>query len=184
MNVGRVAAALVIAAALRGASVVAAPSLERGVLGCGGGASAGGGLSALGSIGQPFVGWSSDAGGGSGQVCSGWWCVERGSLVSVPADPSAPEQPTSFANPRPSPTRGAVALAFHLARAGQVTVDVFDVSGARTARLLSGVLGAGPHEARWDGSGREGRRCVPGVYFVAFGVEGRVVARRRVVLLR
>jgi hypothetical protein len=158
-----------------------AQSLDRGLLGNGGRVSTGGGQMVIGTIGQPAVGGST---GTDNVVCHGWWCVERGTLVAV-QDPALPApQVTTLDHPRPNPARGSVVLAFALARAGRVEISVHDVTGARVATPVAGVLPAGRHEARWDGTGRRGDRFPAGVYFVSFTAEGRLAGRRRIALLR
>jgi len=161
-----------------------AQSLDRSLLGNGGRLMSGGGQVMIGTVGQPVVGQSA-GGGGSGYVtCHGWWCIEGGALVAV-EDPERDEPGfTGFDRPRPNPSRGAVLLSFRLAREGRVEVVLHDVTGARVATPVSGVLPPGRHEARWDGCGPRGRHSRPGVYFVTFATEGSVIERRRIVLLR
>ena len=161
------------------ASSVQAQSLERSLVGNGGAVVSGGGYQVPGTIGQPLIGVT--AGGGS-IVCSGWWCVERGTLVAVPGAPEL--GPTSFDRPRPNPARGSLVLAFTLARAGAVEVVLHDVTGARVVTLVSGTMDAGRREVRWDGTGSRGQPCAPGIYFVSFLVDGRAVNRHRIALLR
>jgi hypothetical protein len=160
-----------------------AQSLDRSVIGNGGLVTSGAGYQVVGTVGQPLVGGTDVPGGPGHIVCSGWWCIERGTLVAVPDVEPAESGPTSFDPPRPHPTRGAVALAFTLARGAHVEVALHDVTGARVETLVSGPLEAGRHEVRWDGASR-GRRCGPGIYFVSFTLDGRTIHRQKLVRLR
>jgi hypothetical protein len=75
----------------------------------------------------------------------------------------------------PNPARrGATSnIAFTLPRAGHAVLDVFDVRGARVARLLDGPQPAGPASVAWSGHDARGRAMPAGLYFVVLGVEGR-----------
>jgi hypothetical protein len=159
-------------------------SLGRSLLGNGGGVVAGGGYRVPGTIGQPLVGRTDAPAGPGNLVCSGWWCVERGTVVAVRGPDPSQLGANSFDRPRPNPFAAAVVLAFTLARPAAVEVAIHDVTGARVASPESRVLEVGRHEIRWDGIGRRGQPCAPGIYFVSFTVDGHVVDRRRIVLLR
>jgi hypothetical protein len=77
----------------------------------------------------------------------------------------------------PTPFRDRLTIQY--AGAGPLSVDVFDVRGARVARLVDGASGAGRIAWRPAGSGR---RVGPGLYFVRLaGPKASVV--RRVTLL-
>lgn len=166
------------------ASGARAQSLDRSLIGNGGRVVSGGGHQVVGTVGQPLVGQTAVPAGPGNIVCSGWWCVERGTLVAVPDSDPPDAGRTAFDHPRPNPARGAVVLAFTLAREGRVEVALHDVAGARVGTALSGVVAAGRHEAQWDGTGLHGQRCRAGIYFVSFVVDDRTVAQRRIVLLR
>jgi hypothetical protein len=75
----------------------------------------------------------------------------------------------------PNPARrGANSrIDFALARAGRVVLDVFDVRGARIARLLDGERPAGPSSLAWDGRDDAGRATAAGLYFAVLTIEGR-----------
>jgi hypothetical protein len=45
-------------------------------------------------------------------------------------------------------------------------VSVFDVAGARVARLVHGPLAGGAGAVAWDGLRSDGSRAAPGVYLV------------------
>jgi hypothetical protein len=162
------------------ASPVHAQTLDRSLIGNGGGVASGTGQVVVGTLGQPVVG---QAVGADRVVCHGWWCVELGSLVAVGDTPPV-SLPTRLEAPRPNPTSGTVLLVFQLARPARVRVAIFDVAGTRVATPLDGMLSSGSHEARWDGIGRRGERPPAGVYFVSFTVDGRAAGRHRIVLVR
>lgn len=90
------------------------------------------------------------------------------------AAPRHDGEPSLRANP--SVTRGGMRFVLPPESSPGAVVDVFDVAG-RLVRTLAAAGG----EARWDGSGLDGRRAPAGVYF---GRESTRGATARVVLLR
>ncbi len=52
------------------------------------------------------------------------------------------------------------------AAADPVTLDLVDLNGRAVRRLVSGQLGAGPHNANWDGRDAAGAPVATGVYYL------------------
>jgi len=78
----------------------------------------------------------------------------------------------------PNPSRGtAVAIRFGLARADQVDLRVFDVTGRVVKTLARGSFGAGPHQMTWDGTNDSGARTQPGIYFYRLVTEEGTLSR-------
>ncbi len=71
----------------------------------------------------------------------------------------------ALARPMPNPSRGAAVLRFALPQAGQVRLEVVDLSG-RSVWHEAGWREAGSHTVRWDGHGARGETCGAGLYFV------------------
>ena len=67
------------------------------------------------------------------------------------------------ASPNPFNPRTRLELTNH--RAGQVTLDVFDLRGRRVRRLLERYLEAGRTEAVWEGMTDRGEKAPAGIYF-------------------
>ena len=63
--------------------------------------------------------------------------------------------------PRPNPSASTTRITYRLAAAGPVALAVYDVLGRDVARLASGTLPAGDHEATWEASG-----AAPGLYLI------------------
>jgi len=63
-----------------------------------------------------------------------------------------------------------------------VAIEVFDVRGARVARLLEAEWPAGISSQAWDGRDDAGRETPPGLYFAVVTVEGKA-SRARLVRL-
>lgn len=73
-----------------------------------------------------------------------------------------------------NPLTGARRLRWTLERAGDVRLDIVDVTGRRVRQLAAGMYGAGTHEFTWDGRDDDGRTLRAGAYFVV----GRVGSER------
>ena len=77
----------------------------------------------------------------------------------------------------PNPTNGRTTLAFSLARAARVELNVVDALGRRVATVTSAGLPAGPQELRWEAGNAK-----PGLYLVRLVVDGQPAATRQVVV--
>lgn len=88
-----------------------------------------------------------------------------------------------LAAPSPNPIRDATTLRFDLPRAGEASLEIYDVSGRRVAELLRGErVAAGAHSVRWDARDGRGRSVAPGVYFAKLTAAGETVSRKVTVL--
>jgi len=118
-----------------------------------------------------------------GDVTSAWlsqpFLLVRPDLGSPPAPPRVFGVRLAGSNP----VRGDVAFDVALPAAARVTLDVFDVNGARVTRLVDGAWPAGVHRVAWDGRDA-GRRPLPAGLYFARATAGRERAVARVVLLR
>jgi len=79
--------------------------------------------------------------------------------------------------------RSEAAVTIELPRAGNISLDVFDLAGRRVKTLIRGTIPAGVSEAVWDGTLERGGTAPSGVYFLRLRTES-VTLNRRVVLLR
>jgi PKD repeat protein len=103
--------------------------------------------------------------------CSDTLCQTVDVLVGV-----APSQVAS-ASLFPNPFNGSSNLQFTLKAASDVTVEAFDLSGKRLARLLEGALPAGDHTLPI----RTGEGGLPnGVYLIKLTVNGETMTLRAV----
>lgn len=101
----------------------------------------------------------------------------KGTGSSVP-EPGGRDAAFQLGPPSPNPASGVVAFPVELGSEATVRLHVLDVAGRRVRTLDGGVLAAGRHEIRWDGTGGDGRRVAPGVYFVRLESGGRVRGAR------
>ena len=113
-----------------------------------------------------------------------------GQFVRVEEMPSAyfAEWRVSERRPNPSPplmppisaseTRGEVALPFSLPEPGDVSLDVFDLSGRKVASQGSASFPSGDNQLLWNGKDRFGRRLPQGIYFARLSLPSRVETHR------
>ena len=104
--------------------------------------------------------------------------------VGVPASPAGDD--VRLLAPHPSPTRGAITIAWSLPAPARVEVALLDARGRAVRKLVrsGGRLSpAGAGAAQWDGLDDCGRAAPPGVYFVRL-TAGAVERRERLVFLR
>jgi len=159
-------------------------SLSRGVLGNGGVIASSVLHQVNGTLGQTFV-FSPLTNGPdpiTNRVCSGWWCVDYGNLVSVD-DPGPPTQ-VEFGLPSPNPSTGSMQMSFALPNEARVDAYLIDVSGRRVRTLANGHFNVGRHSLSWDGRDEAGNAVHAGMYFMRMVVDGREAGRRRVVVVR
>lgn len=78
----------------------------------------------------------------------------------------------------PNPFNAKTTISFNLKEAGAVTVDVYDITGAKVATLVDGNLTAGQHQVSWDAAD-----VASGVYYYKLSTNG-VSETRQAVLIK
>ena len=99
-----------------------------------------------------------------------------GEVLDVP--PGTVSEALALGPAKPNPVRNGAEFRFALPREGTVSMTLFDQQGRRVRELVSGVVPAGDHVARWDGRDRAGRTVPTGVYFVRLEAHGRTLNQR------
>lgn len=82
----------------------------------------------------------------------------------------------------PNPFNPSTRVAFGVPEAGQVRLEIFDITGRRVATLVDERVAAGWHEVTWRGRDGAGRAVASGVYIYRLEAGGRSVARRMVLV--
>jgi len=95
--------------------------------------------------------------------------------VSIDLEPVA-ASPRQLRN-QPNPFSGSTNLRFELARAGQVSLRIYDAAGRQVRELLNGPMNAGPAQINWDGRDETGLALPSGVYFCRLTADGVETAR-------
>jgi hypothetical protein len=83
--------------------------------------------------------------------------------------------------PHPSLFGRSVAIGYALPLAGEVSLSVYDATGAIVRKLVQGTRPAGVHAVTWNGSDDAGREVPAGAYFCRLEAAGR---RTTAVLLK
>lgn len=83
----------------------------------------------------------------------------------------------------PNPFNPETTVKYTLPSKGEVTVTIYDASGARVATLVDHVVrAAGAYETRWNGRGESGTTVSSGVYFARIQHTGGAMTRKMVLL--
>jgi len=107
------------------------------------------------------------------------WFLEPPGAVGV-GGAGGPGTRMTLEPARPNPSSGLTSLRFTLPREGRVRLVLVDVAGRSVRVLFDGSLGAGDHEARWDGRDDSGARAAAGLYWARLEAGGEVAVRRLV----
>ena len=89
---------------------------------------------------------------------------------------------TALLHPYPNPFNPTTTLTYSLSTLSDVALEVFSVSGRLVMVLEDGVVSAGRHEVRWDGTDSDGNAVSSGIYFVRFEAGGKIDTRKLVLL--
>lgn len=81
-----------------------------------------------------------------------------------------------------NPARVPARIEYRIARAADVTLEIFDLGGRRVRGLAAGAKAAGRYAASWDGRDASGVRRAPGIYLVRV-TAGDERAVRRIALI-
>jgi hypothetical protein len=119
---------------------------------------------------------------GSGTALDGIFGVMGPDLSTTGVAADRAPSVTRLAPVAPNPVTGTATIAFDLARAGRVRLEIYDVAGRRVRMLRDGPLTPGRYADRWSGDDDRGRLLARGAYFVRLRAPDAAVARRLVVL--
>ena len=65
----------------------------------------------------------------------------------------------------------SVTIKFKVLEAGNVTINVYDLSGKKVRLLVDDIFQPGDYEIRWNGMNDIGKRVAQGIYFCAFNMK-------------
>ncbi len=112
----------------------------------------------------------------------GWW-DELETAPGADAADQAAELPPRVSAERPllvmpNPFNPRTTVAYFVAAAGRVAIDVYDLRGRRVKALQWGEVSVGAHEVVWTGVDERGASVASGVYFIRLQTPGGVFLRR------
>ena len=102
--------------------------------------------------------------------------------VSDVNDSESVPQVSALTGEQPNPFNPRTIIAYDLAVAGAVALDIYDLKGARVRRLVAENRSAGRHTVVWDGLDESGQRVASGVYLARLQAEARQDYRKLVML--
>ncbi len=106
---------------------------------------------------------------------------EETAVVSVWEDPNQ-EGESILAQNTPNPFNGNTSVAFRVAEAGPVMLEVFDAIGNKVATLANGFYTPGQYSVAWDGRNEAGREVSNGVYVYRMTVGTQSVTRQMILV--
>jgi len=83
----------------------------------------------------------------------------------------------------PNPFNPDAIIPYDVAKAGKVTLEVYNIKGEKVRSLLSETKNAGRWHLAWNGTNDAGQSCTTGVYYVKM-TSGKYSCIRKVVLLK
>lgn len=95
--------------------------------------------------------------------------------------PESPEVSALFQNV-PNPFNPVTTIRFDVARAGHVTLEVYDVLGRRVRTLVDRDLPASHRKLTWDGTDDRGATVTTGVYFLRLVAPGATETRKMIMV--
>jgi hypothetical protein len=99
-------------------------------------------------------------------------------------DEPAPTFSTKLDQNYPNPFNPSTRISFEIedGARGNVTLAVYDVTGARVRTLVDGPAHAGAHSITWDGRNARGQSVGSGIYFYRLTTPARTLTRKMVLL--
>lgn len=82
----------------------------------------------------------------------------------------------------PNPFNGQLRIGFHLAQAGFVSLQIYNIRGESIRRLKHERLNSGRHEACWDGMDDAGNMSASGTFFIVLRSGTEVVSQKSVLV--
>ncbi|MEO0216443.1 MAG: FlgD immunoglobulin-like domain containing protein, partial [candidate division WOR-3 bacterium] len=83
---------------------------------------------------------------------------------------------------RPNPFKSKIEISYKLNNAEWVNITIYDKAGRVVRILTDRRQNAGEHRVIWDGTGRDGRILVPGIYLIVLNTKGSSFHKRVVKL--
>jgi hypothetical protein len=84
----------------------------------------------------------------------------------------------------PNPFNPTTTIAYDVATAGRIRIEIYDVTGALVRTLVNEEKGVGRHTATWDGRDGRGSQVHTGVYFCRMTAPGYQSPARKMLLLK
>jgi len=108
--------------------------------------------------------------------------VSKQQFTAVEEDTNPTPNQTTLEAGYPNPFNSSVTIPFQLAESGPIRLDIYNVTGQRVRRLISGHRQVGEHLATWDGRAEAGGQVAIGVYLYRLTTSATTQTRRLLLL--
>jgi len=108
--------------------------------------------------------------------------VHRAFLTNIVQQKPAVPQTYAISQNYPNPFNPTTSIDYQIPKAGQVTLDIYDILGQRVRRLMDGWHESGYYSAEWDGRDDAGLPVANGIYIYRFRAGGYQAARKMILL--
>jgi hypothetical protein len=117
-------------------------------------------------------------------IDAAYWTYIDTVTVSVP-DMSNSDMPGNYslAQNYPNPFNPSTTIDFSIAKAGYVSLKIYDILGNEIKTIVNGFTSAGNHSAEWDGTNSSGTTVGAGLYFYRLQA-GTFSESRKMILLK
>ena len=78
----------------------------------------------------------------------------------------------------PNPFNPTTTIAYELAEAGLVSMEIYNLKGQKVNTLLNDSMAAGTHRVVWNGTDKYGRAVSSGIYYCRLITKDRTSARK------
>ncbi len=119
---------------------------------------------------------------GFGAVSYDGWLVRFGASANAVTERSGTPGAFALHANYPNPFNPATTIGFNLPRATVVTLTVYDILGREVQQLANRPMGAGYHQATWNGRDTNGRSAPTGIYFARLAAPGYTQTIKMVLL--
>jgi len=107
--------------------------------------------------------------------------VHLQSAIGDNANPDLPLQTSLFAN-YPNPFNATTSISYALATAGQVKLEIFNITGGKVKTLIDGYQDVGTHSLIWDGLNDLGKVTASGTYFYRLKTDNESFVKKMALL--
>ncbi|MCF7792833.1 MAG: choice-of-anchor D domain-containing protein [Candidatus Cloacimonetes bacterium] len=108
----------------------------------------------------------------------------EGTGIMVGNDPNLIPTKTELTGNYPNPFNPTTDIKFAIKDAGKVTIDIYNIKGAKVTTLVNEEMEPGFYTARWDGKDSNKKNVSSGVYFYKMRAGGRYTSTRKMIMLK
>lgn len=107
-----------------------------------------------------------------------------GTGILVGNDPNLIPTHTELTGNYPNPFNPSTEIKFALKEAAKVTIDIYNIKGAKVRTLVNQEMEPGYHTAQWNGRDSNNKSVSSGVYFYKMSAGGKYTSTRKMIMLK